>query len=70
MAYLAVLGSGVPQVVSRQCSAHLAQEACVLAEADPEGFITLCDFCLAKMQEQVSVRFGPARACSCLSFRG
>ncbi|CAM9897786.1 unnamed protein product [Pylaiella littoralis] len=50
-----VLGSGVPQVVSRQCCAHLAKEACLLADADPEGFAALCDFCLEKMQAQTGV---------------
>eukprot|EP00903_Cladosiphon_okamuranus_P014416 g13382.t1 len=50
-----LLGSGVPQVVSRQCCAHLAQEACALADGDPEGFISLCEFCLDRMQGQTGV---------------
>lgn len=50
---MAVLGSGVPQAVSRQCCAHLAKEACLLADADPEGFETLAEFCLERMQGQV-----------------
>ncbi|CAN0440347.1 unnamed protein product, partial [Laminaria digitata] len=47
-----LLGSGVPQAVSRQCCAHLAKEACLLADADPEGFETLAEFCLERMQGQ------------------
>lgn len=50
---LAVLGSGVPQVVSRQCCAHLAKEACLLADTNPDSFEALCEFCLEKMQGQV-----------------
>lgn len=42
-------------MVSRQCCAHLAQEACALADADPEGFIALCEFCLARMEGQVTL---------------
>eukprot|EP00904_Undaria_pinnatifida_P003284 jgi/Undpi1/12957/HiC_scaffold_7.g02623.m1 len=52
---MAVLGSGVPQAVSRQCCAHLAKEACLLADADPEGFETLAEFCLERMQGQTGV---------------
>ena len=48
-----MLGSGVPQVVSRQCCAHLAQEACALADANPDGFMALAEFALDKMQAQV-----------------
>ncbi|CBJ26901.1 conserved unknown protein [Ectocarpus siliculosus] len=50
-----LLGSGVPPVVSRQCCAHLAKEACSFADTNPEGFEALCHFCLEKMQEQPGV---------------
>lgn len=43
----------MPQAVSRQCCAHLAKEACTLADANPEGFEAMCDFCLDKMEGQV-----------------
>lgn len=48
-----VLSTGVPQVVSRQCCAHLSQEACALAEANPDGFMALAEFALDRMQGQV-----------------
>ncbi|CAM9716301.1 unnamed protein product, partial [Hapterophycus canaliculatus] len=50
-----LLGSGVPQVVSRQCCAHLAKEACLMADTNPDSFEALCEFCLEKMQGQAGV---------------
>ncbi|CAM9739967.1 unnamed protein product [Ascophyllum nodosum] len=50
-----LLSDGVPQAVSRQCCAHLAREACGLADAHPAAFEALCDFCLVRMQAQTGV---------------
>lgn len=50
-----MLEDGVPQGVSRPCCAHLAKEACVLADSNPEEFEKLCDLALERMVAQASV---------------